>query len=94
MECACEVSGGMWWMMLLPVVVLAVLTVVGVLMVRTLWDRFRARSSGSSGALSLLEDRYARGEIDQEEFTSRRRDLVETRGKRRRSRESSSHGDA
>ena len=80
MECACEMSGGMWWMMVLPVVVLAVLTVVGVLVVRALWGRFGGRSSGSSEALSLLEDRYARGEIDREEFTSRRRDLVETRG--------------
>ena len=80
MECACEMSGGMWWMMLLPAVVLAVLTVVGVLVVRGLWDRFGGRSSGSSGALSLLEDRYARGEIDREEFTSRKQDLVETRG--------------
>ncbi len=80
MECACEMSGGMWWMMVLPVVVLAVLTVVGVLVVRALWDRFGGRSSGSNRALSLLEDRYARGEIDQEEFTSRRQHLVETGG--------------
>ncbi len=80
MECACDMSGGMWWMMVLPVVVLAVVTVVGVVVARALWDRFGGRSSGSSGALSLLEDRYARGEIDQEEFASRRRDLVETGG--------------
>lgn len=80
MECACEMNGGMWWMMVLPVVVLAVLTVVGVLVVRGLWDRFGSRSSRRDGPLSVLEDRYARGEIDQEEFTARRQHLVETGG--------------
>lgn len=80
MECACEMSGGMWWMMVLPVLVLAVLTVVGVLVVRALWDRFGSHSSGRNGPLSVLQDRYARGEIDQEEFTSRRRHLAESGG--------------
>lgn len=80
MDCACEMSGGMWWMMTLPIVVLAVLTVAGVLVVRALWDRFGTPRSGSRDALSVLEDRYARGEIDQEEFTTRKQQLVGTQG--------------
>lgn len=80
MSCACEMSGSMGWIMLLPVVVFVVLTVAGVLVVRALWDRSGARSSGTSQAVSLLEERYARGEIDQEEFTSRRRHLLERTG--------------
>ncbi len=32
---------------------------------------------GSSTALSILEERYARGEIDQDEFEERRRSLRE-----------------
>lgn len=80
MSCACEMSGSMGWMMFLPVVLFVVLTVVGVLVVRALWDRSGARSSATSQALSLLEERYARGEIDEEELTSRRRHLLERSG--------------
>ena len=80
MTCACEMGGGMLWGMALPVVLLAVLAVVGVLLVRALWHRVGSTDRTASRALSLLEERYASGEIDREEFTSRRRDLVETRG--------------
>ena len=42
-------------------------------------DRDRARSAprGPEGALGVLEDRFARGEIDAEEYAERRRILVE-----------------
>jgi putative membrane protein len=32
--------------------------------------------SGGSRAMEILEERFARGEIDQDEFESRRRDLI------------------
>lgn len=79
MTCACQMDGGMLWAMALPVVVLAVLAVAGVLIVRTLWHRAGSTEPEASRALSLLEERFARGEIDQDEFTTRRRHLVEMR---------------
>jgi len=35
------------------------------------------RSGGDSKALDLLKQRYARGEIDEQEFQKRKRDLTE-----------------
>jgi len=72
--------GGGWWMAVHGLIWLAFLIVVivaAVAVVRYLW-----RVGGSSGtggpagsALRILEERYARGEIDREEFLQRRRDL-------------------
>ena len=38
---------------------------------------FNRRSKGAGGALRILQERYARGEIDKEEFDRRRADLQE-----------------
>lgn len=55
------------------------LIVVGaVLTVRWLWDR-GGQASGGQGqdsALVILRQRYARGEIDREEFAAKKRDLA------------------
>lgn len=77
MTCACQMGAGMWWAMVVPVVVLAVLVVVGVLILRALWRRGGSTGVGASRALSLLEERFARGEIDQDEFTTRRQQLAD-----------------
>lgn len=77
MTCACQMGAGMWWAMALPVVLLAVLTVVGVLIVRALWHRNGSSEAGASRAVTLLEERFARGEIDDDEFTKRRRHLAD-----------------
>jgi putative membrane protein len=37
-------------------------------------------SPSSRGALQVLEDRYARGEIDREEFLQRKQDLLGSQG--------------
>lgn len=36
-----------------------------------------ARTGGSGRALSMLKERYARGEIDEQEFHKRKRDLTD-----------------
>jgi putative membrane protein len=67
-----------WLWMLVWLVFLAVLVVGLVLVVRALTDR----SGGVSGAggstisaMQILEERFARGEIDRKEFEERRRTL-------------------
>jgi len=54
----------LWWaLLILGVVVLAK------------W-LFGARRSGEDRALEVLRERYARGEIDKDEFEKRKRDLA------------------
>lgn len=82
MSCACLMGPGMWLGMTIPLVVLVALVVAGVLIVKAFWHRTRGHASNrdSTRALSLLEERYARGEIDADEFTARREHLVGTGG--------------
>lgn len=64
---------GLWWIPVLFMV--AFLTLIVVLVV---W-RARSLRSGDGGGpsgLAILEDRFARGEIDREEFEQRRRVLM------------------
>lgn len=70
------------WMLgglVITVVVLAIILVGLYAVVRLVQDRSDAGSSKAaaqrSSALSILEERYARGEIDHEEFEERRRRL-------------------
>jgi putative membrane protein len=82
-------DGGMmgwgWGLHGLPSLVLLVLVaVVLVVAVRWLWRT--ASSAGTTGqsapsrsggtALAILEERYARGEIDRDEFFTRKKDLT------------------
>jgi putative membrane protein len=64
---------GLLWLVFVLLVVVA-----GVALIRYLWRHGSggggpAASAGS--ALRILEERYARGEIDREEFQQRKRDL-------------------
>jgi putative membrane protein len=76
MSCACVMGGGMWWGMLFPALVLAALIIGGIVLARTLWNRPGAADSGPNGAMSVLKERFARGEIDDEEFKARRDELL------------------
>jgi putative membrane protein len=72
MDCACSMGiGSMTWMMLLPALFLAALVVGGIVLVRKLWTP----SAGEGSAFRILEERYARGEIDRDEFNERREQL-------------------
>jgi putative membrane protein len=75
MDCACSMGiGSMTWMMLLPALFLVALVVGGIVLVRRLWSP-ESVTGGDGSALRILEERYARGEIDQDEFNERREHL-------------------
>jgi putative membrane protein len=78
--------GGGMWMMWLWAIVLTGLIIGGVLVARLFWNRSESnqpsRRAGQS-ALDVLEERYARGEIDRDEF-ERRRSALSSEGGRQR----------
>lgn len=62
------------WSVVLVALIVAVLWLIG----RMLGDRTpRSSADDRSSALTILEERFARGEIDREEFAERRRTLDE-----------------
>ncbi len=67
---------GGWWMLLWMLLVWAGLIALIVWAVRAASDRPDTRRHGR--ALEVLEERFARGEIDREEFEDRRRALERT----------------
>ncbi len=65
---------GMMIVSLLVGVTLLALLIVGIIaVIRWLWPTAAARAEDR--ALAILRERYARGEIDREEFEARWRDL-------------------
>ncbi len=61
-------SGGMtWWMLLVGVVVLAGVIALGIWIAR----QTGGSQSNANNARSVLEERFARGEIDEAEFQRR-----------------------
>ena len=69
----------MWWgawgiFMMLMMFLFWVLVIVG-LLVAIRWLIARGRSQQSDAALNILRERYARGEINKEEFESKKKDL-------------------
>lgn len=79
-QCMNMMGGGMMGGMMLPM--LLGMLLVGVLIVAGLVFLIRHFSSGGAGtdskALNILQERYARGELDNEDYQERRR-VLETR---------------
>lgn len=65
----------MGWIWIWPVLILVGLLVLGYLVVRLAQGRAPSLP-GSSSARPILDERYARGEIDEEEY-QRRRDALQ-----------------
>ena len=73
-------GAAMGWMWVWPVLIVVGLVILGYVAVRLVQGRQVSGPSGvdsgaSSAALRILDERYARGEIDEEEFR-RRRDVL------------------
>jgi putative membrane protein len=75
-------GNGVGWVMvlLMLVVVIAVVVAVVVLLRGTRTVAAAPHAGGWSDARSILQDRFARGEIDDEDFRARMRALDETSG--------------
>ena len=76
-------GGWYWWMGLhglIWLLFIALLVVGLVALIRFLWRgspaQPAARGTGRSAALDLLEARYARGEIEREEYLQKKQDLA------------------
>jgi putative membrane protein len=74
--------GGGWWavMTLLWLAFLALIALIvfgAVLIARSFWERGRGgHRTESNRALDILDERFARGEIDHQEYEERRRALA------------------
>jgi putative membrane protein len=62
-------GGGMWFFWIL-------LLVVAVLVIRAAMGNDSSTISKGRAALDILKERYARGELNQDEFETKRKDLI------------------
>ena len=67
--------GGFFWVILLMLAVMAVVWIV-----RGPWQHagphYPPRGERGSSGLDILEERYARGELDRDEFLQKKRDIL------------------
>lgn len=66
---------GMGWMWIWPFLILVGLVILGYLGILLVQGRTSAPSPGWSSARQILDERFARGEIDEEEYRRRRAEL-------------------
>lgn len=74
-------TGNYWWMGLIGMVLqvifwIAVIVIVWRLVRKNSFNRSGSPSHREDNALSILRERYAKGEIDTEEYTRRKEDLL------------------
>lgn len=68
-------TGGFWLMPLVMMAWFAVLVAVIILLIRWLGGGPGLSSTSSHTARNILDERYARGDIDQEEYLQRKKDI-------------------
>lgn len=69
-------GSGFGWMMLMPILWFTALAILIGAAVRWLSRQGRATSSQKDSPIAVLEKRYARGDLSEEEFRHRREQLV------------------
>jgi len=79
-------DSGVGWVVLLIGFAIQIVFVIGIIVLVALairWlvrsnhnDRYQQTAAGDDGALAVLRERYARGEIDAAEFEERKRTLT------------------
>lgn len=68
-------SGGGLWCVLMTLFWVVVLGMIAVVALRALQRSAFGKSQRGESALSIVRERYARGEIDREEFEQKKKDL-------------------
>ena len=68
--------GFMWLMPLVMLAFFALMIAVIVLLIRWLGGESVGRSASTRTARNILDERYARGEIDREEYLQRQKDIA------------------
>ncbi len=71
-------GGGMWsWLLwsVLFLVVLAAVVIASIFFVRSVWRKGESGGAPGGRALEILQERYARGEIDRDEYDEKREHL-------------------
>lgn len=73
-------DGGWWWVMAITSTIFWLAVIAGIVMVAVWTARFADRpgAQGPASARTILEERFARGEISAEEFQQRLRTLRES----------------
>ena len=69
-------GGGMWFGPLWMILWLAVIVAVIVAVMRWLSEKGGGGDRSARGARDILDERYARGEIDRDEYTKRKQDIA------------------
>ncbi|MHB1652566.1 MAG: SHOCT domain-containing protein [Desulfitobacteriaceae bacterium] len=74
-------NGGFWWMGLMGMAIqlifwVAIIALGIYLFKRMGHSRMTVGSSGRNNALDILKERYARGEIDADDYQHRKQDLL------------------
>jgi putative membrane protein len=69
-------GGGFGWMgMIMPLIFLIGIILLGIYLFRRSSSQVRTSALNNHSGMDVLRERYARGEIDSEEFQSRKLDL-------------------
>lgn len=67
---------GIGWLWLIGLIVIAMIIIIWIVMKKVNQKTESNNQIGNKSALDILNERYARGEIDKEEFEERRNNLL------------------
>lgn len=70
-NCGNGMMGGWWWLTALFSLVILGLVIGGVILLLRRLDRGHSSQPATAGAEAILADRYARGDIDEQEYRQR-----------------------
>jgi putative membrane protein len=76
LQILCMVLGLILWVLVVTTLVLLIIRLVRHIQTDGSSKAALPASSGDPGALKILEERYARGEIDQADYQARKKDLT------------------